>query len=214
MTTDARTHWNDVWSAKDVAETSWYEADPAASLAWIDRALADGGSADRVVDAGCGVSFLTDRLLDRGSEVVGIDVAAAAIERLQDRLAARGAADSERFRGIACDLGVDDPCPAAPLDATIWHDRAVLHFLHGDARERYAATVRRHLAVGGHVIIAGFAPDGPLKCSGLDVVRASADEIADLLGPGFTLVDAAVETHRTPWDAAQPFQWTMYRGTG
>ena len=209
--TDARTHWNEVWTAKQFAETSWYQADPTPSLAWIDRVIAAGGSADRVVDAGCGVSFLTDRLLDRGSEVIGIDVAPAAIERLQIRIADRNDAASTRFRGIACDLAAADPDPTAPVDATIWHDRAVLHFLHGHAREQYAASVRRHLVVGGHAIIAGFAPDGPLKCSGLEVVRASADEIASLLGPGFALVDATVEHHRTPWDADQAFQWTCLR---
>ncbi len=208
---DPRTHWNDVWTEKDFTETSWYQADPTPSLTWIERVVAAGGSADRVVDAGCGVSFLTDRLLDRGSEVVGVDVASAAIQRLQSRVAGRSVEQMGRFRGIACDLGAEDPDPAMPIDATIWHDRAVLHFLQAEARERYAENARRHLVVGGHAIIAGFAADGPLKCSGLEVVRASADEITTLLGSGFTLVGAAVEPHRTPWDADQAFQWTCLR---
>ena len=217
MTTDTREHWNAVWTSKDFAETSWYQADPTPSLVWIDRAITDGGSIDRVVDAGCGVSFLADRLLERGAEVFGIDVSAAAIDRLTERIRTRGENDTtldpSRFHGVVCDLGRDDPAPDRPLGATIWHDRAVLHFLHGDARERYAAGLRRHLAMGGHAIIAGFAPEGPLKCSGLEVVRATADEIAALLGPTFTLVDVEIRTHRTPWDAEQAFQWTCLRRT-
>lgn len=204
-------HWNDVWTSKRFEETSWFQADPEPSLRWIDRAIADDGSIERVIDAGCGVSFLGDRLLDRGAEVVGIDIASEAIGRLQSRIAARAGVSSMRFTGITGDLGVDDPMPPDAPPASLWHDRAVLHFLDGAARDRYAENLRRHVAPGGHVIIAGFAPDGPERCSGIKVVRASARDIAGLLGEGFTLVDHAIEVHETPWNAEQAFQWTLCR---
>lgn len=212
--TDAMRHWNDVWTAKAFDETSWYQSDPEPSLRWIDLALADGGSIARVIDAGCGVSHLADRLLDRGAEVVGVDIAASAIDRLRDRLADRPDVAAARFTGVVGDLGEADPLAEVPVPATLWHDRAVLHFLHGAARERYAETVRRHLAPGGHVLIAGFAPGGPPRCSGLDVVQASADDIAALLGDEFHVQAHAIEVHRTPWDAAQAFQWTLCRRSG
>lgn len=209
--TDATRHWNHVWTAKAFEETSWYQPDPAPSLRWIDLAVADGGSIATVIDAGCGVSHLADRLLDRGAHVVGVDIAATAIERLRGRLADRPDDAVTRFTGIVGDLGEPDPLSEVSSPATIWHDRAVLHFLHGEARERYAETVRRHLAPGGHAIIAGFAPGGPSKCSGLDVVQSSADDIVALLGDEFHVLAYAIEVHRTPWDAEQAFQWTLLR---
>ena len=204
-------HWNDVWTSKRFEETSWFQADPEPSLRWIDRAIADGGSIERVIDAGCGVSFLCDRLLDQGSEVVGIDIASEAIGRLRSRIAANDGVASTRFTGITGDLGVGDPIPPDAPPASLWHDRAVLHFLDGAARDRYAENLRRHVAPGGHAIIAGFAPEGPERCSGIEVVRASARDIAGLLGEGFTLVDHAIEVHETPWNAEQAFQWTLCR---
>ena len=211
---DAPRHWHEVWTSKAFEETSWYQPDPEPSLRWIDRAVTDGGSIDRVIDAGCGLSFLTDRLLDRGAAVVGIDIAAEAVARLRSRVAERHDAGADRFTSLVGDLGEVDPLPDAEPLATLWHDRAVLHFLHGPARDRYATTLRRHLAPGGHAIIAGFAPGGPPKCSGLEIVQASATEIATLLGADFTIVDEAIESHRTPWHADQAFQWTLFRRRG
>lgn len=208
---DSIRHWNEVWTSKRFEETSWFQADPEPSLRWIDRAIADGGSIERVVDAGCGVSFLCDRLLDRGSEVVGIDIAREAIDRLGVRIAEGGDDGPARFTGITGDLGAGDPLPPDAPPASLWHDRAVLHFLDGAARDRYAENLRTHLAPGGHAIIAGFAPDGPERCSGIEVVRASVEEIAGLLGPDFTLVEHAIEVHETPWNAEQAFQWTLWR---
>ena len=47
------------------------------------------------------------------------------------------------------------------------HDRAAFHFLTSPAdRERYVATVKCALKLGGHVIMATFAADGPERCSG------------------------------------------------
>ncbi len=204
-------HWNDVWTSKPFEETSWFQADPEPSLRWIDRAITDGGSIGRVIDAGCGMSFLCDRLLDRQAEVVGIDIAHEAIDRLRSRIAARDDVASPRFTGITGDLGAGDPMPPDTPSATIWHDRAVLHFLDGAARDRYAENVRRHVVLGGHVIIAGFAPDGPERCSGIEVVRTSAEGIATLLGEAFAIVDHGIEVHETPWSAEQAFQWTLLR---
>jgi hypothetical protein len=94
----------------------------------------------------------------------------------------------------------------------VWHDRAVFHFLTAPAdREAYAALARRTIAPGGHLVIATFADDGPKRCSNLDVRRYNAATLAAELGPGFALVREARETHRTPWDAPQPFFYGVFR---
>jgi hypothetical protein len=105
-----------------------------------------------------------------------------------------------------------------PLSAgavTHWHDRAVMHFLSEAADLRaYAAQAARAVSVGGHAIVAGFAPDGPSRCSGLDVVRRSPTEIAACLGPAFVLIDACEEQHQTPGGATQSFAYALLRRQG
>jgi hypothetical protein len=67
------------------------------------------------------------------------------------------------------------------------------------------------LKPGGHVILATFAEDGPLKCSGLDVERYDLQKMIDIVGPGFEFVESLREWHRTPFDTAQSFQYAHFR---
>jgi hypothetical protein len=60
---------------------------------------------------------------------------------------------------------------------------------------------------GGHVIVATFGPDGPTKCSGLDVVRYGPDALHDEFGPSFELVRHLTEHHQTPAGAMQQFTY-------
>jgi hypothetical protein len=96
-----------------------------------------------------------------------------------------------------------------------WHDRAVFHFLieAGD-RAAYVARVRRALRPQGQVVIATFAEDGPLKCSGLPVARYSAFALHAAFGAGFELVTTVREQHVTPSGAAQSFVDGVLRSSG
>jgi hypothetical protein len=95
-----------------------------------------------------------------------------------------------------------------------WHDRAVFHFLReGDARRRYVAAVRRGLKPGGHIVVATFGPQGPQKCSGLDVMRYSAEELHGEFGSPFEKVASCEEAHRTPWGSEQEFVYCYCRLT-
>jgi hypothetical protein len=59
---------------------------------------------------------------------------------------------------------------------TLWHDRAVYHFL--TERADYLASLERSLRPAGRVIVATFGPDGPTTCSGLPIVRYSHHDLA------------------------------------
>jgi len=94
----------------------------------------------------------------------------------------------------------------------LWHDRAVLHFLtSAEDRGRYLRALAASLRPGGHVVIATFAPDGPERCSGLQVVRYEPSSLAATLGPRFALVKVEWEVHVTPRGAVQPFQYSLFR---
>jgi len=77
--------------------------------------------------------------------------------------------------------------PAHAYD--VWHDRAVFHFLTtAEERQSYVQKVLRAVRPGGLVIVATFAEDGPTKCSGLPVMRYSANELHAEFGEPFLLL--------------------------
>jgi hypothetical protein len=88
----------------------------------------------------------------------------------------------------------------------------VFHFLTDPAdRATYVQTVLRSVKPGGHVIVATFGEDGPLQCSGLPVMRYSADELHDQFGAAFQLLDHREEKHHTPSGAVQQFVYCYCR---
>jgi ubiquinone/menaquinone biosynthesis C-methylase UbiE len=96
----------------------------------------------------------------------------------------------------------------------VWHDRAVFHFLTGaEDRRKYVELVMRSLKAGGHIIIASFGLGGPVKCSGLDVVRYSPETMYDEFGSEFKLVKSLNETHETPFGTTQEFVYCYCRKT-
>jgi SAM-dependent methyltransferase len=65
-----------------------------------------------------------------------------------------------------------------PLAYDVWHDHAVFHFLTStDQRAAYVRNVARSVRPGGHVIVSTFGPEGPTKCSGLEVMRYDANSL-------------------------------------
>ncbi len=203
MTTKRQAHWQDVYASRSHTDVSWYQAEPTRSLEFIEASgVAKDGA---IIDVGGGASTLVDHLLDRGySRLTVLDIAAGALRQAQDRLGERAnavewcAADVLSFR--------------AERRFALWHDRAVLHFLvDADDRDRYVRALGRALAPGGHVVLAGFGPEGPRRCSGLPVRRYSVDKFRELLGEDFKLESEAVEEHETPGGASQQFLYTRWQ---
>lgn len=194
---DRKEHWERAWSARPADEVSWYQDEPARSLAMIE----DAGlvPADAVIDVGGGASTLVDHLLRRGHEdLTVLDLSRAALDQARHRLGPK----ADRVDWIETDVLSFQPTRTYRL----WHDRAVFHFLlDAKDRERYAAVLRRALTPGGQAVIATFAMDGPARCSGLDVVRYDAPGLLAALGQGLELVDVQEEEHRTPAGGIQRF---------
>ncbi len=94
----------------------------------------------------------------------------------------------------------------------VWHDRAVFHFLTAvEHRTAYVRNVARAVRPGGHVIVSTFGPEGPTKCSGLDVIRYDAESLHDQFGVRFRLVESSRELHHTPFGSAQQFIYCYCR---
>lgn len=87
----------------------------------------------------------------------------------------------------------------------------MFHFLTDkNDRQRYLTSLRSSLKRGGHFILATFADDGPLKCSGLDVERYDLRKMIETVGTGFALVDSHREQHHTPFGTTQSFQYAHF----
>jgi ubiquinone/menaquinone biosynthesis C-methylase UbiE len=197
-------HWGDVYTTKSTVAVSWFQPHADLSMNLI-RATGVGKDAG-IIDVGGGASTLVDDLLANGySDLTVLDLSAHALEAARQRLGKQEA----RVRWIEADITEVD-LPSKRYD--IWHDRAVFHFLTTpEQREAYVQTVFRAVKPGGHVIVATFAEDGPLECSGLPVMRYRPDELHDQFGAAFTLLNHTKEAHHTPAGKVQQFVYCYCR---
>lgn len=200
----SKAHWDRVYSAKPIDTVSWFQEHALQSLRLIrDTGLPVSAS---IIDVGGGASTLVDDLLLQGySAITVLDLSAAALTAAKARLGGK----AEHVRWMEADI-VATPLPVHAYD--VWHDRAVFHFLTTpDERRAYVDSVLRSVKPGGHVIVATFADDGPTQCSGLPVMRYSANELHAQFGSPFTLVRHERETHYTPSGTVQQFVYCYCR---
>lgn len=202
-------HWDAVYNARSDQELSWFEHRPDLMLGLIAAYCAP----DRpVIDIGGGASRLVDHLLlDGFGDVTVLDLSGAALEVGRKRLGP----EADKADWIVGDVTKW----RATRGYGLWHDRAVFHFL-TEERDRagYATAMAAALPIGAHAIIASFAEDGPEKCSGLEVVRYSPDqltaELERLVPGGFAPVESRHFEHVTPGGARQKFQVSVFRKEG
>ncbi len=195
---DTQTHWEKVYTEKAHDAVSWYRRHLEKSLALIERAVPWRSAS--IIDVGGGESTLVDDLLARGYEnITVLDISQTAIDANRRRL---GAA-SDRVHWL-----VEDICKVEMESSAydVWHDRAVFHFLTSASdRTAYIRLVARAVPRGGHVIVSTFGPEGPVKCSGLDIVRYDAESLHREFGVQFRLLESFTELHRTPFETVQQF---------
>ncbi len=204
MIMDAENHWEKIYTEKAAEQVSWYRPHLETSITLIERAAADSEAS--IIDVGGGESTLVDDLIARGyRHTTVLDISRTAIDANRKRLGEKAA----RVHWLVADIaGVE--LEASAYD--VWHDRAVFHFLTGP-RERlaYVRQAARAVKRGGHVIVSTFGPEGPTKCSGLEVIRYDAESLHSEFGARFALLDSLRELHRTPFGTIQQFLYCYCR---
>lgn len=200
---DPERHWQAAYESKAATEVSWYEPVPQHSLELINAAGLPREAA--IIDVGGGASTLVDNLLSAGfGDVTVLDLATASLEQARNRLGVEG----DRVEWITADVTAWKP----PQRYDLWHDRAVFHFLVGPSlRGRYLETLRTALKPGGFVVMATFGPEGPTRCSGLEVQRYASDDLSEVLGPAFHLVTSRIHEHVKPGGGVQQFLYGMWQ---
>ena len=198
---DSKAHWTEVYTGKTPDQVSWYQINPENSLSLTEASRVEKDAP--ILDVGGGASVLVDRLLEKGfTRISVLDLSGPALEYSKKRLGA----DARKVRWIEDDITLHTPEPVS-----LWHDRAVFHFLtQEEDRLKYLQVLNRSLAPGGHLILATFALDGPKRCSGLDTVQYSSESLSETLGSRYQLQEFRTETHRTPWNSEQKFIYCRY----
>lgn len=197
---DDKAHWEYVYQTRQPTEVSWYRPHLETSLQLIEVAAPSRDAP--IIDVGGGESTLVDDLLERGYRNLSVlDLSETALAVAKKRLGAKAA----RVTWLRGDVTtIDFP----PQGYALWHDRAVFHFL--TQKERRAAYVRQvasAVRAQGHVIVATFGPEGPTRCSGLDVVRYEPGALHGEFGARFHLRKHLTELHHTPGGAVQQFTY-------
>ncbi|MES9858451.1 MAG: class I SAM-dependent methyltransferase [Sedimenticola sp.] len=199
MTSKRKAHWENVYRSKSDDQVGWFQPSPRLSLEMIMSA--NLGPDDGIIDIGGGASRLIDALLAQGFHNLSVlDISATALETTQARLGI-GAEEVNWLVNDVTDFTLEQP-------VSLWHDRAVFHFLTTpEERTAYLKHTEQYLVIGGHLIIAAFSPDGPKKCSGLDIVQYDSNSIQRTLSNRYQLLECVSELHQTPWGAQQHFNY-------
>jgi 2-polyprenyl-3-methyl-5-hydroxy-6-metoxy-1,4-benzoquinol methylase len=200
----SKSHWENIYQTKDATQVSWFQQHPELSFQFIEQTRVD--KSGQIIDVGGGASTLVDDLLARGYEnITVLDISAAALQVAQQRLGRL----ASKVTWLEANI-TQVELPHSFYD--VWHDRAVFHFLtRAEDRAQYVKSVQHSVKTGGHVIVATFGLEGPLRCSGLEVVRYSPDSLHDEFGNDFELVDTTNELHQTPFGKEQEFIYCYCR---
>ena len=198
---DNKQHWENIYQKKEIDGVSWYQKIPSESLQLIKKHSIL--NSDKIIDIGCGKSFLADNLLELNyTNISLLDISSNALTEIKERL------QNKNVNFIETDIlnfNSNDKYD-------IWHDRAVFHFITDvEGIKKYISLCNKYINKGGVLILGTFAEDGPLKCSGLEIKRYSVDQISGLFKETFELVESFKILHKTPFDTEQSFTFCVLR---
>ena len=198
---DNKKHWENIYQKKEIDGVSWYQKVPIESLQLIKKYSIS--NSDKIIDIGCGKSFLADNLLELNyTDISLVDISSNALKEVKERL------QNKSLNFIETDIlnfNSNDKYD-------IWHDRAVFHFItDSEGIKKYISLCNEYINKEGILIIGTFAEDGPLKCSGLEIKRYSVDQISGLFKETFELVESFKMLHKTPFDTEQSFLFCVLR---
>jgi len=207
MANSMKKHWNSIYTSREVSQLGWYEETPAPSLTLISRT--NIRKEEVILDVGSGATTLIDNLIEQGyRNIVALDISEVALNRLKERI---GEEKASLVKWIVDDIA--QPAHIDKLeDVSLWHDRAVLHFLLEEKQQQmYLTTLKKTVKRGGNVIIAAFSLKGAKKCSGLDIKNYDQNILSRFLGEEFKLIEHFDYTYRMPSGDLRPYIYTLFK---
>jgi 2-polyprenyl-3-methyl-5-hydroxy-6-metoxy-1,4-benzoquinol methylase len=195
-------YWENVHSKKSEKEVSWFQKYPIDSIELI-KSLNINLNAN-IIDVGAGESRLVDNLIELGfTNIDVLDISKSAIEKAKQRLGKK----SLGVNWIVSDI--NEFVPIKKYD--LWHDRAAFHFLTNKKHiKNYISLTSNYINNKGKLIIATFSSNGPIKCSGLDVVRYGKESIEKTFENTFNINNHFISSHKTPFSTFQEFLFASF----
>jgi trans-aconitate methyltransferase len=115
-----KAHWENIYQKKSASEVSWYQEEPTLSLEFIYNTQVAHDEA--IIDVGGGASLLVDYLCKQGfTNLAVLDISEKALSYAYKRLGDL----AQNIAWYESDVTRFDP----PHPFSLWHDRAVFHFL-------------------------------------------------------------------------------------
>jgi SAM-dependent methyltransferase len=198
---ERKSHWEKVYTTKAAHEVSWTQEVPKTSLDFINGFQL--GKSASIIDIGGGDSLVVDFLLAQGYQnITVLDISEAALERAKKRLGDQAGL----VKWLVSDI--TDFKPAETYD--IWHDRATFHFLTTATQiEKYVAIAKD--CVKAYLTIGTFSKNGPEKCSGLEIMQYSEEELEQQFSESFQKLQVITEDHVTPFNTVQNFIFCSFK---
>jgi EEF1A lysine methyltransferase 2 len=188
---------------------TWYEEIPEPSIRLLSKCHINKD--ESILDVGAGASTFIDYLLNQGfKNIIASDISETALNKSKERL---GKEKASSVRWVVDDI--TRPVHIQDLrDITVWHDRAVLHFLLEEKQQKvYLSTLKKVLKNKGYVIIAAFSLKGAKKCTGLDVKNYDQDLLAKFLGEDFKLLEYFDHTYYMPSGVPRQYIYALFQKT-
>lgn len=201
ISSDNKSHWENVYETKNPDQVSWTQKKPQTSLDFI-RSSGLGKDAS-IIDIGGGDSNLVDFLLEEGyKNITVLDISAKALEKAQERLGE----SAHKVKWIATDITAFEPTETYD----IWHDRAAFHFLTTPEQiSKYIDIAEK--SVKNCLILGTFSKNGPTKCSGLDILQYDEGSLSEKFERSFKKIQCITEDHTTPFETVQNFVFCSFK---
>ena len=203
MNSDLKSHWENIYSSKNEDGVSWFQEYPKTSIDLIKKYSKSNSTS--IIDIGSGRSRILKNLIENEYEdLTYLDISQEACSKSKISLGNKQDLVQWYVANIL-DFNTDN-------NFSIWHDRAVFHFLTSkEDIEKYKQVALKNIQKGGYLILGTFSQNGPEKCSGLYVSRYSSESLKEIFNPEFKMIESFTIDHKTPFNTTQNFLFSIFK---
>ena len=203
MNSDLKSHWENIYSSKKENGVSWFQEHPKTSIDLIEKYST--GKSTSIIDIGSGRSKILKNLIENGyDDLTYLDISQEACSKSKISLGIKQDLVQWYVENVL-DFNTEK-------NFSIWHDRAVFHFLISkEDVEQYKQVALKNIVKGGYLILGTFSENGPEKCSGLNVSRYSPESLKKIFNTEFKMIESFTIDHKTPFDTNQNFLFSIFK---
>tara|TARA_Y100000022_G_scaffold102667_1_gene88613 strand:+ start:35 stop:649 length:615 start_codon:yes stop_codon:yes gene_type:complete len=203
MNSDSKSHWENIYSSKNEDGVSWFQEYPKTSIDLIEKYAINKSIS--IIDIGSGRSRILKNLIENGyGNLTYLDISQEACSKSKISLGKKQDLVQWHVENVL-DFNTE-------YNFSIWHDRAVFHFLISKENvEKYKQVALHNIVEGGYLILGTFSENGPEKCSGLNVSRYSPESLKKIFNPEFKMIESFTIDHKTPFDTNQNFLFSIFK---